>query len=169
MEEKKRLTRMPLLMLGRDGMGAEATEDDFDSWVAFVVARIGDACGFPVEIEKRSRRDELQNDAIVWGHHDERTTVQTAKEKLWERWCAEGATPQTGDKTASWATFDLVEVKHCSVCGMVEDIGRDRSHAPYAILTAFAVGVRGQILAVCGDHRAMFVQLLETWKKRGAS
>jgi hypothetical protein len=86
-EKRKGLT----LVIGRDGMGADATEDDFSAWVAFVCQRIDAVCpGFAIDIEVRHRSD-VQSDAILGADDDDRQTIQEAKAELWNRWCAEGA------------------------------------------------------------------------------
>lgn len=78
----------PLLILGRDGMGADATEADFDAWVSFVCDHIDDACGFEVDVDYRHRR-EVQSDVIVRAGDDETIRViWEAKQALWDRWCA---------------------------------------------------------------------------------
>lgn len=85
------MTTMPTLVLGRDGMGENATETDFDAWTAFVCAHIDEACGFEVGVETRQSRD-VQTDKVVGADEDQRTTVKEACGRLWERWCSEGAT-----------------------------------------------------------------------------
>jgi hypothetical protein len=76
----------PLLVLGRDGMGAEATEEDFDNWVAYVTDRIGKACGFEVDVSVRGPR-HVQDDRISWVDPEQRETIHEAKQSLWEQWC----------------------------------------------------------------------------------
>ncbi len=82
------------LVLGRDGMGAEATEEDFDAWVAYVCANIDAVCGFDVTVETVPPKAGGQWDDIRGGDQGEREDIQRAKEQLWERWCAEGGPPQ---------------------------------------------------------------------------
>jgi hypothetical protein len=80
----------PLLTLGRNVMGANATEADFDSFVAFVCARIDDACGFEVDVAKRRPRD-VQENAITCDDDGQREAIQYAIEALWDAWCTGGA------------------------------------------------------------------------------
>lgn len=80
---------MPRLVLGREGMGEQGTEDDFDRWVDFVCDRIDEACGFEVDVDT-CRRGESQKDRIE-GEDSEREIIERATERLWDRWCAEGA------------------------------------------------------------------------------
>ena len=82
-----------LVILGRDGMGELATEEDFDSWVWYVVAHINEACGFPleveVEVERRLPRD-VQSDEYSHDTAAGRATLLEAVAELWDRWCSEG-------------------------------------------------------------------------------
>jgi hypothetical protein len=75
----------PTLILGRDGMGAEMTEDDFEKWDVFVSERIDKACGFEVDVVLRGKRD-IQTDRIE-GTDEQRETIHEAKQSLWEQWC----------------------------------------------------------------------------------
>lgn len=80
---------MATVTLGRDGMGANATNADFESWVAFVSARIDAACGFEVSVKCHGRRD-VQTDAFT-GDDVQCETMREAVASLWNQWCAEGA------------------------------------------------------------------------------
>ena len=86
----------PTLILARDGMGLQATEADFDSWVALVCERIDAACGFEVEVEVR-RRGDVQDNKILGAEFDARAeTIHRAIERIWDEWCsgaAESARP----------------------------------------------------------------------------
>lgn len=79
-----------MLVLGRDGMGNDATEADYDAWVSYVCERIDDATGLMVDVETRGPRD-VQTDVISGVSDDERTIVEEAKASLWDDWCAAGA------------------------------------------------------------------------------
>jgi hypothetical protein len=81
-----------ILVLGRDGMGADATEEDFDRWVSYVTDHIDKMCSFGVEVERTGQGD-VQNDRVSGydGTGEERATVLGATEQLWDRWCQEGA------------------------------------------------------------------------------
>lgn len=72
------------LTLGREGMGADATEEDYARWVAFVNERIDTVCGFIVDVETRPVRS-VQNDCATG---DDIETVLAAKESLWETFCS---------------------------------------------------------------------------------
>jgi hypothetical protein len=74
------------LTLGRDGMGHDATEDDFDSWVGFVAENIDSRTGLDVAVEVRSPRD-VQDDAIQ-GSDAALEIIREAKATLWNEWCA---------------------------------------------------------------------------------
>lgn len=74
------------LILGRDGFGEGTTEEDFEDWVAFVAERVGAACGFPVEVDERGRRD-VQTDDVRGGDDAQYEDVFEAKEALWDEWC----------------------------------------------------------------------------------
>lgn len=75
------------LILGRDGMGPEADEGDFTSWVAFVVDHVDDVCGFAIAVEERAPGD-IQADSILAYDEDDRLAVRAAKVLLWDEWCA---------------------------------------------------------------------------------
>jgi hypothetical protein len=76
------------LILGRDVMGPNATEVDFDSWVAYVCDRIDAACGFVVEVSERAARASLQANEVRGATEDEQATIEDAKQDLWDDWCA---------------------------------------------------------------------------------
>lgn len=78
------------LVLGRDGMGADATESDFEAWVAYVCDRMDSRVGFGVDIQERGPRD-IQSDAIESGSEAQQSAVAEAKAALWHDWCAAGA------------------------------------------------------------------------------
>ena len=75
------------LILGRDGMGADADEADFDAWVAFVCARIDVMTGLDVTVEYRGARD-VQDDCIIADDAD-RQTIHDAIQLLWDAFCAD--------------------------------------------------------------------------------
>lgn len=83
-------TRTPVLVLGRDGMGADATEEDYGRWVEHVGDRIDERCGFSVCIEGRLRRD-VQSDVVTHATDEQEQIILEAKQSLWEEWCAAGA------------------------------------------------------------------------------
>jgi hypothetical protein len=79
----------PGVVLGRDGMGNDADESDFDAWVAYVCDRIDTACGFAAEVESRVGI-EVQSDRY-YGTDEQRATLREAVASLWNAWCSEGA------------------------------------------------------------------------------
>jgi hypothetical protein len=82
------------IVLGRDGMGPEADDADYEAWVAYVSERIDERCGFEVEVEESRPRD-VQNDKItlcgfyVEGSNptDEVEIVEDAVRVLWQDFC----------------------------------------------------------------------------------
>ena len=77
---------MATLILGRDGMGEGATEDDFQSYVALVESKLDTLCGFPVAIVTAQPRDVQVN--RIWADEDEKTTINEALIELWDEWCS---------------------------------------------------------------------------------
>jgi hypothetical protein len=75
----------PKIILGRDGVGEAATEDDFMNWVGYVCDRIDDATGLSVDVEIAQRRD-VQEDRYE-GDDDERESMRDAVRALWDSWC----------------------------------------------------------------------------------
>lgn len=78
---------MATVTLGRDGMGADFSEDDFDAWVAFVSANIADRCGFDVDVEEAGERD-VQVDLITNCDSDDKEIIRDAIRSLWDTFCA---------------------------------------------------------------------------------
>lgn len=76
----------PKVTLGRDGLGAAATPDDYASWLAFVTDRIDEACGFIVDVEPSNPRD-VQENRIEGADDEQRETITEALRVLWELWC----------------------------------------------------------------------------------
>lgn len=71
-------------------MGDDATEEDFDSWVSFVVRKIDEACGFEVSVETK-KFGETGGDEIN-ATRGKRETIEEALRSIWEAWCAQGTT-----------------------------------------------------------------------------
>lgn len=79
-----------IVTLFADGMGDNATEADFDAFVAYVCDRIDDATGLNVAVE--AERYGMAGVTRVQAETSEdEQTVRDAVQTLWERWCAEGA------------------------------------------------------------------------------
>lgn len=75
--------------LGRDGMGAEATEADYDAWVDYVCDHIDEKCGFEVEVERVHNPRDAQDNRIQadgYGAGDSQT-VRDALADLWVDFC----------------------------------------------------------------------------------
>lgn len=77
-------TNKSRIILGRDGMGTSTTEAEFDSWVAFVRARLPQ-----VDVETAEPRD-VQDTRYRADNEDERDDLYRAVQDLWSDWCAEG-------------------------------------------------------------------------------
>jgi hypothetical protein len=81
----------PLLILGREGLGAdEGDEQAFEAWVEYVCDHIDKRCGFGVGVARRGH-GEIQTDEIRGGTDEQRETIGYVKQDLWNDWCAEGA------------------------------------------------------------------------------
>lgn len=78
---------MATLILGRDGMGGSAAEEDFSSWVLFLCRLIDERCGFEVDVDERDRGG-VQSDTIIGATDEQRQTIDEAKRALWDEWCA---------------------------------------------------------------------------------
>jgi len=85
------------LTMGRDGMGGDTSEEDFDAWTTYVCDRIDDASGCDVTVEIRGRRD-VQEDCIRGGNeqmpgcqigYTGNAAVHDAVQRLWEAFCAD--------------------------------------------------------------------------------
>jgi hypothetical protein len=85
------------LTLGRDGMGDNADEADFDAWVSYVTDRINEESDCDVTVEVRGPRD-VQDDDIRGGDermpgcapgYDGNAAVGDAMTRLWEAFCAD--------------------------------------------------------------------------------
>lgn len=74
--------------LGRDGMGEQATEEDYDSYVDLVCERIDDLCGFEVNVEVPATREVQATRITGYDSESERQTVSDALVTLWEAWCS---------------------------------------------------------------------------------
>ena len=78
------------LILGRDGMGEDATEADFNAWVAFACERIDERCGFEVDVDTRAMR-EVQTDRVSADTDDAKQTVRESLAVLWDEFCADAS------------------------------------------------------------------------------
>jgi hypothetical protein len=85
-EGEHKMSKYVTVIFGRDGMGLDATEKDFDSWVSYVCEHIDATTDKNVQVETRGKRD-VQDDQYV-GDYD--NDVHNAVQVLWERWCAVG-------------------------------------------------------------------------------
>ena len=76
------------IVLGRDGMGSEADEADFDAWVAYVERRIPELTSVDVTVEERGSRD-VQEDAIRVDDTIDASDVRSVLTRLWEDFCGD--------------------------------------------------------------------------------
>jgi hypothetical protein len=76
------------ITLGRDGMGSQADEADFDAWVTYVCEHIDEATGLDVDVEVR-RLGDVQNDAVTGT--DDRQLIHDAVRYLWDVFCADAS------------------------------------------------------------------------------
>ena len=74
------------ITLGRDGMGPQADEADFDAWVTYVCEHIDEATGLDVDVEVR-RLGDVQDDAVTGT--DDRQLIHAAVRYLWDVYCAD--------------------------------------------------------------------------------
>jgi vacuolar-type H+-ATPase subunit H len=84
-------TSSPVLILGRDGIGSNATEANFKSWVLYVCDYIDRKAGFWVNVDERLPR-EIQSDEIRDATDSEHDAIEAAKQSLWQDWCASAGT-----------------------------------------------------------------------------
>jgi hypothetical protein len=75
------------VVLGRDGMGDDADESDFDAYCAHISAHIDERCGFAVEVEIAEKRDVQSNRVFA----DDAQRVRDALTTLWDEFCADEA------------------------------------------------------------------------------
>jgi hypothetical protein len=69
-------------------MGESATDEDYDSFVELVAARIDALCGFEVDVQYAGKR-EVQGTKISGYDSDaDRQVVSDVLVELWENWCA---------------------------------------------------------------------------------
>jgi hypothetical protein len=81
------------LIMGRDGMGPESDEADFEAWVDYVSERIDERSGCDVTIEIRGSRD-VQDDKISADSEEGARSINDAKQAIWDEFCADtGAWP----------------------------------------------------------------------------
>ena len=69
----------------------DATEEDFDRWVAYVDQRIDEQVGATVRVDASAFGAAQTDDGVRGGNPDQRQSVREALEVLWESWCANGA------------------------------------------------------------------------------
>lgn len=78
---------MPYVILGRDGMGELATEDDFDSYVSLVCRRIDDICEFVCDVDVAQPRD-VNGNRIMAETDDQESAIKEALVTIWDEWCS---------------------------------------------------------------------------------
>jgi hypothetical protein len=84
---------MVTVILGRDGLGPNATEQDFDAWVAYASQRVGldHRLCHVVKVEARGSRG-VQSDFYI-GEQETVDEARAAVRAAWDQWCAEGVQP----------------------------------------------------------------------------
>ena len=82
---------MATVTLTGHNMGDAATEEDFDSYVAYVCEHIDEACGFTVGVETATPWHSPVSDSgvITDATDEERETIADVLPVLWEVWCAQ--------------------------------------------------------------------------------
>jgi hypothetical protein len=87
------------VILGRDGMGQNADEADFKSWVTYVTDHIGAATGLNITIEAAEPSD-IQAPYSIYGL-DDAEDVHLALDALWAIFCEDdSAWPVRDNKLA---------------------------------------------------------------------
>lgn len=76
------------VVLGRDGMGPESDEADYDAWVSYVADRIDKRSGLDVTVEESNPRD-VQIDQYSSDVDGNDEIVAEAISALWEEFCAD--------------------------------------------------------------------------------
>jgi hypothetical protein len=91
-----RLTKAAVIQahveLGRDGMGDDADEADFEAWMTYVADKIDDATGMCVTVSARRRGDVQTNAVSTQLDRDDEPEIgrlERALESLWEAFCAD--------------------------------------------------------------------------------
>lgn len=80
---------MPTVRLSSENMG-DASESDYDSYVAFVADRIDAKCGFAVEV-CTERFGGIVSQPVSGATDEQEQTISEALDALWVDWCDEGA------------------------------------------------------------------------------
>lgn len=86
-EEDARMSKVTIT-LGRDGMGDDASEADFEAWTSYVANRIDDLTGLDVTVDER-RRGDVQETAIDADDDVDEQSIHDAIETLWAEFCAD--------------------------------------------------------------------------------
>ena len=80
----------PSITLTSYNMGDNATEADYDSFIAYVCDGIDALCGFEVEVDSSPFGRGPASDAFD-GTDEQIETMRDAMRDLWDSWCAEPA------------------------------------------------------------------------------
>ena len=75
------------MRLGRDGLGSDADEAFFDTWVAFVAENIDEATGLDIAVKTRDIRD-VQSDIVMSKDDPTADIVGEAMDALWDKFCS---------------------------------------------------------------------------------
>jgi hypothetical protein len=82
-------------------MGDNATEADFDRWIAFVDERLGTLVNFDVTVEA-DRFGTAGDDRFSGADEEQRETLRTLLGvDLWNEWCAAGAPGASDDMVSA--------------------------------------------------------------------
>lgn len=82
----------PTVRLSSQNMG-DASEGDYDSWVAFVAANIVGRCGFRISVEAE-RYGGIVSRPVSNASDAEKETITEALEDLWLEWCDGDGQPE---------------------------------------------------------------------------
>ena len=71
-------------------MGPDATEEDFDSFAAFVSDRIDDRTGLDVTVDQfRFAGSGQGRDAVSGANEEQERSIRETLAALWDEWCAQ--------------------------------------------------------------------------------
>lgn len=76
------------VILGRDGMGDNATETDFENYANFICTNIDSKVGKFVDVYIAGKED-VQENQIRCSDSELKQTVENILQDLWNEWCAQ--------------------------------------------------------------------------------
>ena|SRR6185436_2848785 len=95
-------TTIATVKLTAYNMGDDATEKDFDAWVAYVSEELPERCGCRVDVDAFPFRGGPADDRIVAGDEDLQDFLAEELRYLWADWCAEGAPRAAASPAPLW-------------------------------------------------------------------